>query len=145
MIAVQRMTDSILIAPQAYTNATTALGVLDCQGSDYATIRIALGVHVVTDAGTGATLSLSEADVDSATNYGTIVADAVGVHLTANSMVLYHVDLRGGRKRFLRLKITNVSDTNSNHTSSVTATLSRKDESPSSLAEMATVTTIVPA
>lgn len=114
-------TDSVLLTPlAAATTARTAN--LDCQGANYATIRVNLGVELNTNS-TNVALQLSESDDTTASNFATFNATFNRtVDNTAATIATNHVDLEG-RKRYLRLTITPDSTTNGPIVSSAEATL----------------------
>jgi hypothetical protein len=114
-------TDSVLLTPvAAATTARTAN--LDCQGGNYATIRVNLGVELNTNS-TNVVLALSESDDTTASNFATFNSVfARTVDNTAATIATNHVDLEG-RKRYLRLTITPDTTTNGPIVSSAEATL----------------------
>lgn len=142
MIQVQKMTDSILLAPAAQTAAATRTANLDTLGSDYATIRIFFASEVNTSA-IGPTISILESDDTVVTNFATIVANRTAEDLTAARILRYEVDCRG-RKRYLRLALTTETHTtNDVITACSMATLSRKELSPTATSELASAAVIV--
>jgi hypothetical protein len=112
MIQAQRMTRAILVAPKSCASNTTTTANLDCQGSDYATIEIALAAELNTNA-TGPTISLLEADDTNATSFATFSAsfERTAEDCTATKVVVYHVNLKP-RKRYLRLSFTTPNSSN---------------------------------
>jgi len=115
--APQNAVDSVLITPTA--GATTALTArLDCLDAHYATVRVALGAELNTNA-TGVIVSLLESDDTVVTNFATFDADFTRtVDNTAAAVATSHVDLKG-RKRYLRLTVT--PDTTTNGTVTIAA------------------------
>lgn len=97
-------TDSVLLAPVA--GATTVRTAnLDCAGANYATIRLALGAEVNTNA-TNVTVSLLESDDTTPSNFATFnSAYNQVIDNTAATVATFNVDLEG-RKRYLRLSVT---------------------------------------
>ena len=114
-------TDSVLLAP--ITAATTARTAnLDCQGANYATIRIVVGAEVNTNS-TNVVLALSESDDTTATNFATFNASFNRtLDNTAGAIATHHVDLEG-RKRYLRITVTPDTTTNGAVITSASATL----------------------
>lgn len=121
--SMQQVTDSVLLAP--VTAATTARTAnLDCQGADYATIRVVLGAEANTNS-TNVAIQLSESDDTVVTNFATFNADFNRtVDNTSGIVATNHVDLEG-RKRYLRLTITPDTTTNGAVISSAVASLQK--------------------
>lgn len=121
MKVAQLGTDSVLLAN--VTAATTARTAnLDCQGANYATIRVSLGAELNTNS-TNVALQLSESDDTVATNFATFNASFnQTIDNTTATVATYHVDLEG-RKRYLRLAVTPDTTTNGAVISSASATL----------------------
>lgn len=120
MKVAQLGTDSVLFTPTAAaTTARTAS--LDCQGANYATIRVLLGAELNTNS-TNVAISLSETD-DTNVAYTTFNAAANRtVDNTAATVATTHVDLEG-RKRYLKVTVTPDSTTNGPVTVAMQATL----------------------
>lgn len=114
-------TDSVLLTPlAAATTARTAN--LDCQGANYATIRVNIGAELNTNS-TNVALQLLESDDTTATNFATFNSTFnYTVDNTAATIATSHVDLEG-RKRYLRLSMTPDTTTNGPVVSSAEATL----------------------
>ena len=110
MKVAQLATDSVLLAPAAAaTTARTAN--LDCQGANYATIRLNVSAEVNTNS-TNVAVQLLESDDTTATNFATFNATYNRtVDNTAATVATFHVDLEG-RKRYLRLAVTPDTTTN---------------------------------
>ena len=121
MKVAQLGTDSVLFTPTAAaTTARTAN--LDCQGANYATIRVMLGAEVNTNA-TNVVLSLSESDDTVVSNFATFNASSNRtVDNTTATIATTHVDLEG-RKRYLRMSATPDTTTNGAVTIARNATL----------------------
>lgn len=121
MKVAQLGTDSVLFTPTAAaTTARTAN--LDCQGANYATIRVMLGAEVNTNA-TNVVLSLSESDDTVVSNFATFNASSNRtVDNTTATIATTHVDLEG-RKRWLRMSTTPDTTTNGAVTIAMNATL----------------------
>jgi len=134
MIKAQATKDTLLIAPVAKTNSSTASATFDTLGMDYATIRIALSSEINTNA-VGPAISLLEADTSNATNFATITADRAAEDITAAKEVVYHVDTRS-RMRYLKLQINPNTTTNDNVTLAAIVTSSRLGQSPASTSDM---------
>lgn len=117
----QRGIDSVLLSP--VTAATTARTAnLDCQGANYATIRVQVGVEANTNS-TNVSLSILESDDTNATNFATFDSSFTAtIDNTAGTMATRHVDLQG-RKRYLRVSITPDTTTNGAVITSAVATL----------------------
>jgi hypothetical protein len=121
MKVAQLGTDSLLLGPiTAVTTARTAN--LDCAGSNYAVIRVALGAELNTNS-TNVALSLSESDDTNASNFSTFNASFNRtLDNTAAMIATNMVDLEG-RKRYLRVTLTPDTTTNGPVLSAVQATL----------------------
>lgn len=121
MKVAQLGTDSVLLgAVAAATTARTAN--LDCQGSNYAVIRVALGAEANTNS-TNVAVQLSESDDTYASNFSTFNANFNRtIDNTAATVATDMVDL-DGRKRYLRLTITPDTTTNGAVISAAVATL----------------------
>lgn len=120
MKVAQLGTDSVLLTPlAAATTARTAS--LDCQGANYATIRVQIGVEANTNS-TNVAITLGETD-DTNSAYTTFNAAANRtVDNTAATIATTHIDLEG-RKRYLKLTMTPDTTTNGAVVSSASATL----------------------
>lgn len=107
--ALQSAEYSVMLSPiAAATTARTA--ALDCQGADYATIIVQVGVEANTNS-TNVVLSLTEGDdtntfVTFDSNFTSITVDN-----TAATIAPWCVDLKG-RKRYLKLTVTPDTTTN---------------------------------
>lgn len=119
MKIAQLGTDSVLLTPLAA--ATTARSAyLDCQGANYATIRVQIGVEVNTNS-TNVAIALSEGD--DTNSYTTFNASANRtVDNTAATIATTHIDLEG-RKRYIKIAMTPDTTTNGAVVSSASATL----------------------
>ncbi len=137
----QRGTHSVVIASQSMTNSATVTGNLDCRGADYATLLIALGTEVNTNA-IGPTISVLTDNTTTASNFATITADRSAEDITAAKVLAYHVDMRG-QERYLRVSVTSETTTNDDVELSVIGVLTRSGEEPASTTGMADVAVIV--
>ncbi len=140
MIQAQRGKHAIMIAPTSGTTATTA--ILDTNGADYATIDVALGAELTTDADVPV-ISLLNNDTTIVTDFATVVADVTGDDVTAARLHTYHVDLRGG-KRYLRLTITpGTVASDDAFVVSANSSLTRQVEAPGATGDMSGLATII--
>lgn len=122
MKVAQLATDSVLLAPSASAATTARTANLDCQGANYATIRLTLGAELNTNS-TNVAVQLLESDDTTATNFATFNASFNRtVDNTAATIATFHVDLEG-RKRYLRLAVTPDTTTNGVVVSSASASL----------------------
>lgn len=121
MKTAQLSKDVLLLAPGGAATAAQSAD-LDCAGANYATIRIALGAELNTNAA-GVTIALSESDDTVATNFATF-SNALNrvVENTAATVATCHVDLEG-RKRYIRLTVTPDTTTNGPVTVAAVASL----------------------
>ena len=124
MKSLQNAVYSTLLAP--ITAATTARTAnLDCQGADYATIVIAAGAELNTNA-TGVVVSLKESDDTTATNFATFNSTyAFTIDNDSAKEAILHVDLNG-RKRYLQIGLTPDTTTNGAVLSSVVGVLQKE-------------------
>ena len=101
---------TLLLTPSA--GATTVRTAnLDCQGANFATINVAIGVETNTNS-TNVAIQLSESDDTVVTNFATFDASFNRtVDNTAAVVAANHIDLRG-RKRYIRLTVTPDTTTN---------------------------------
>lgn len=119
MKVAQLGTDSVLLTPLAAAT-TERTASLDCQGANYATIRVQIGVEVNTNS-TNVAIQLAEGD--DTNTYTTFNAAANRtVDNAAATIATTHVDLEG-RKRYLKLTMTPDTTTNGAVVSSASATL----------------------
>lgn len=119
MKVAQLGTDSVLLTPLAAAT-TERTASLDCQGANYATIRVQIGVEVNTNS-TNVAIQLAEGD--DTNTYTTFNAAANRtVDNAAATIATTHVDL-DGRKRYLKLTMTPDTTTNGAVVSSASATL----------------------
>ena len=119
MKVAQLGTDSVLLTPLAAAT-TERTASLDCQGANYATIRVQIGVEANTNS-TNVALTLAEGDTTN--SYATFNAAANRtVDNTAATIATTHVDLEG-RKRYLKLTMTPDTTTNGAVVSAASATL----------------------
>lgn len=132
MKVAQLATDSILLVPA--TAATTARTAnLDCQGANYATIRLSLGAELNTNS-TNVAVQLLESDDTTASNFATFNASYNRtVDNTSATVATFHVDLEG-RKRYLRLAVTPDTTTNGVVLTSATASVMKEVISDSATA-----------
>lgn len=121
MKVAQLGTDSVLLSPvAAATTARTAN--LDCQGANYAVIRVSLGAELNTNS-TNVSVQLSESDDTFASNFSTFNSSFNRtIDNTAGTTFKNLVDL-DGRKRYLRLTITPDTTTNGPVISAALATV----------------------
>lgn len=111
MKVAQLATDSLLLALSSSAATAVRTANLDCQGANYATIRLALGAELNTNSANVA-VQLLESDDTTATNFATFDATFNRtVDNTAATVATFHVDLEG-RKRYLRLSVTPDTTTN---------------------------------
>jgi hypothetical protein len=111
MKPLQSVVRSVMLAPAAAaTTARTAN--LDCSGADYAVIEIVLSAEVNTNS-TNVALRLLESDTTVATTFATFnSAFNVTLDNTAAGVHVANVDLKGNRKRYLRVELTPDTTTN---------------------------------
>ena len=130
MKVAQLATDSLLLTPAAAaTTARTAN--LDCQGANYATIRVALGAELNTNS-TNVAVQLLESDDTTASNFATFNASYNRtVDNTTATVATFHVDLEG-RKRYLRVSVTPDTTTNGPVTTAAVASVMKDVISESS-------------
>lgn len=122
MKVAQLTTDSVLLAPSASAATTARTANLDCQGANYATIRLTLGAELNTNS-TNVAVQLLESDDTTATNFATFNASYNRtVDNTTATVATFHVDLEG-RKRYLRLVVTPDTTTNGVVVSSASASV----------------------
>lgn len=122
MKVAQLATDSVLLTPSASAATTARTANLDCQGANYATIRLALGAEKNTNS-TNVEVSLLESDDTTASNFATFNATYNrNVDNTTATVATFHVDLEG-RKRYLRLSVTPDTTTNGDIVSSAVASV----------------------
>ena len=121
MKVAQLATDSLLLTPAAAaTTARTAN--LDCQGANYATIRVALGAELNTNS-TNVAVQLLESDDTTASNFATFNASYNRtVDNTTATVATFPVDLEG-RKRYLRVSVTPDTTTNGPVTTAAVASV----------------------
>jgi hypothetical protein len=114
-------TDSVLLTPLAAAT-TVRTANLDCQGANYATIRVNIGAELNTNS-TNVALQLLESDDTTATNFATFNSTFnYTVDNTVATIATLHVDLEG-RKRYLRLSMTPDATTNGPVVSAASATV----------------------
>lgn len=100
----------LVLTPTAAATAALTANV-DCQGANFATINVALGIELNTDS-TNVAIQLSEADDTDASNFATFhAAFNRTVDNTAAVVAANHIDLRG-RKRYIKLTVTPDTTTN---------------------------------
>lgn len=122
MKVAQLATDSVLLAPSASAATTARTANLDCQGANYASIRLTLGAELNTNS-TNIAVQLLESDDTTPSNFATFHASYNRtVDNTAATIATFHVDLEG-RKRYLRLAVTPDTTTNGVVVSSASASL----------------------
>lgn len=127
MLPFRNITHTQLIAARVLTNNATATVNLDCTGADYATIIVNISSEANTNA-VGPTIQLSESDDTEVTNFATVTANITGDAVAAKPIV-YGIDTRG-RKRYLRLSISNPAATNDHNVVSADAILARLHQAP---------------
>jgi hypothetical protein len=114
-------TDSVLLTPLAAAT-TERTANLDCQGANYATIRVNIGAELNTNS-TNVAVQLLESNDTTASNFATFNSSFNRtVDNTSATIATCHVDLEG-RKRYLRIKVTPDTTTNGPIVSSAEATL----------------------
>ena len=122
MKVAQLATDSVLLTPSASAATDARTANLDCQGANYATIRLTLGVEKNTDS-TFVDVQLLESNDTDASNFATFNATYNrNVDNTTATIATFHVDLEG-RKRYLRLSVTPDTTTNGDVVSSAVASV----------------------
>ncbi len=147
MIHEQNTKATLLLAPQAMTNAATVTANFDTIDAttltkgNYATIRIHLASEINTDA-VGPTISLLESDDTEVTNFATITADRDTEAFVTAKTIVYFVDLRG-RKRYLRLSVSTDTTTNDDVTIAAEGLLTRNNQAPASTSAIAEAVVIV--
>lgn len=141
MKQAQRFQRSIMIAPQSLASNTTTTARLDLAGSDYATIEIAFGAELNTNA-TGPAIQLLESDDTVVTNFATFNAsfNRSAIDCTSTRIDVYHIDPKP-RKRYLRLTVTTPNSSNDVVVCGVIANL-LKENAPTSTSDMGTVAVI---
>ena len=113
--------ESVLISPVAIAT-TVRTANLDTAGANYASIRVAIGVELNTNA-TNVAVQLSESDDTVVSNFATWNASYNRtVDNTAGTVATNHIDLEG-RKRYIRLTVTPDTTTNGTVTIGAYATL----------------------
>ena len=122
MKVAQLATDSVLLTPSASAATDARTANLDCQGANYATIRLTLGVEKNTDS-TFVDVQLLESNDTDASNFATFNATYNrNVDNTTATIATFHVDLEG-RKRYLQLSVTPDTTTNGDVVSSAVASV----------------------
>lgn len=122
MKVAQLATDSLLLTPSASAATDARTANLDCQGANYATIRLTLGVEKNTDS-TFVDVQLLESNDTDASNFATFNATYNrNVDNTTATIATFHVDLEG-RKRYLQLSVTPDTTTNGDVVSSAVASV----------------------
>ena len=122
MKVAQLATDSVLLTPSASAATDARTANLDCQGANYATIRLTLGVEKNT-ASTFVDVELLESNDTDSSNFATFNATYNrNVDNTTATIATFHVDLEG-RKRYLRLSVTPDTTTNGDVVSSAVASV----------------------
>jgi hypothetical protein len=137
MVNAQNGVTKAIISPVSRTAGHTQVGYIDTLGADYVKIDANVSdiATVGTASATGGSLSLGEADDTNVSNATTIVADRTALkHARA---VTYLVDTKS-KKRYLHLTFTAGTAGVSNETQlvSVTGTVSRLEQSPTSTGGM---------
>lgn len=141
----QKNKEVLMIGPVEITNGATATAILDTNGSDYCTLRVAFA-----DMGTNEdpTISVLDCDTTVVTDFATITADQTPVTTEETTTHIYHIDMRT-RKRYLRVTITSNTNAGDDVVSVCSATLSRLEVRPDVAAEFVgpstnSVVTIIP-
>jgi trehalose-6-phosphatase len=138
MIHAQNGKDVVALSPASVTAGATAAVNIDTKGADYATIRVAyaLGNTATIASSDGVTVKLTESTDTNPSNATTFVADKTGGKLSRE--VLYHIDTKTTRKRYLRLSVIPGTSGVSNETAVVAAfaTLTRNENSPTATNDM---------
>lgn len=137
MIHSQATKGVLVIAPVSVATNATATGNIDTLGFDYASIDIALASHSASPT----VLDLMESNDTNASNFATVspftggtgftIPTAPGTNASNVLLIRFNVDLKA-RKRYLRVRTTSGAAT----LASVTARLSRAEQSPTSDAQM---------
>jgi hypothetical protein len=142
MIHAQNATHKILVNNVARTAGNTAIGIIDCVGSDYATLHFIVTAPATPSfpSATGATITVLESAVDHVSNVSAASAIATISDVTAlkeAAHVLRHIDMKG-RKRYLLARVVAGAAGVSNEaiTVSCLGSLTRKEQSPTSAAAM---------
>ncbi len=138
-IQAQKGTFNAVVGSQSMTNSATVTANLDCRGASYASLVINLGSEINTNA-IGPTISVLDSDDTVVTNFATITADRAAEDITTATLLVYHVR---PAKRFLRVSVTSETTTNDDVEVSVTGMLTRQEEAPESLTEMADAAVVV--
>jgi hypothetical protein len=130
MKKLQSIKRSVMLAPVAAAT-TQRTANLDCTGADYASIQVVLGAELNTNS-TNVGVRLLESDSTVATTFATFnssfqrtIDNTAAVVYTAN------VDLRGARKKNLRIELNPDTTTNGPVLSCVLAELSLENENAS--------------
>jgi hypothetical protein len=105
MKQAQSQQRSLLISPQVSTATVSA--AFDTLGADYATIQVAVGTRAAATQSSSVTIAITEADAatGSYTTFNSELSKAVAIG-TAAQVAVFHVNLDGTRKRFLRVLST---------------------------------------
>jgi hypothetical protein len=105
MKQAQSQLRSLLISPQVSTATVSA--AFDTLGADYATIQVAVGTRAAATQSSSVTIAITEADAatGSYTTFNSALSQAVAIG-TAAQVAVFHVNLDGTRKRFLRVLST---------------------------------------
>lgn len=105
MKQAQSQLRSLLISPQVSTATVSA--AFDTLGADYATIQVAVGTRAAATQSSNVTIAITEADAatGSYTTFNSALSQAVAIG-TAAQVAVFHVNLDGTRKRFLRVLST---------------------------------------
>lgn len=146
MEPIARITEFMMLAPQAVTNGATVTANLDTSGGGvlanaralHADISVDLAAQVNTNAVTP-TVKILESDDTVVTNFATITAQ-LNPTMTAAGKLRFLIDLRAPRKRWLRVSIGIPTATNDNQTVSVTGKLHWNKE-PSAAADYVGIST----
>jgi hypothetical protein len=105
MKQAQSQLRSLLISPQVSTATVSA--AFDTLGADYATIQVAVGTRAAATQSSSVTIAITEADAatGSYTTFNSELSQAVAIGTSAQ-VAVFHVNLDGTRKRFLRVLST---------------------------------------
>ena len=105
MKQAQSQQRSLLISPQVSTATVSA--AFDTLGADYATIQVAVGTRAAATQSSNVTIAITEADAatGSYTTFNSELSQAVAIG-TAAQVAVFHVNLDGTRKRFLKVLST---------------------------------------
>lgn len=117
---------SLVLSPIA--GATTARTAnIDCQGADYATLALNVGIEVNTNS-TNVVVALLESDDTTASNFATFNATYNRtIDNVAATQYVMHVDrTNGSRKRYLQLSVTPDTTTNGAVLTSAVAILDKE-------------------